>query len=219
MKINTDGVLIGAFAEAADPQNILDIGTGTGVIALMLAQRVANAQIDAVEIDELAAATAGNNFANSPFSNRLSIFPVGFERFFEEYSDRKYDLIISNPPFHLNSLESPKAKKALAKHTDEDFFERLIKAIAERLTQNGLCWLVLPLQAAGLVRGLAKLYKLYVQKIIVVHSFAHSTPHREIVCFGFREISIQISNFTIYKAPGAYSDEYEQLLQPYFIAF
>src|ERR1700761_5120599 len=92
MKINTDGVLLGALAEADQPKTILDIGTGTGVIALMLAQRFADAQIDAVEIDPMAAQTAGSNFINSPYAERLNIYPVGFEQFFEQNPDKKYDL-------------------------------------------------------------------------------------------------------------------------------
>src|SRR5258708_18444410 len=90
MKINTDGVLLGALVEADHPKNILDIGAGTGVIALMLAQRFIEAEIDAVEIDVAAAETAGNNFNNSQFANRLNSYPLSFENFFEQNPDKKY---------------------------------------------------------------------------------------------------------------------------------
>src|ERR1700744_2863051 len=146
MKINSDGVLLGALADGDEPKSILDIGTGTGVIALMLAQRFTCAIIDAVEIDEAAAQTAGRNFEGSPFGDRLNVFPLPVQSFFSEYPDRKYDLIVSNPPFHLNSLESPKAGKSLAKHTGEDFLEELMIGVANHLTKNGTCWLILPLQ-------------------------------------------------------------------------
>jgi tRNA1Val (adenine37-N6)-methyltransferase len=219
MKINTDGVLLGALAEADDPQQILDIGTGTGVIALMLAQRFTNAQIDAVEIDEDAALTAGANFKNSPFATRLNIFPVDFERFFEEHSEKKYDLIVSNPPFYLKSLESPEAKKSLAKHANEDFFESLISNAAQHLTQKGLFWMILPLQAAGIVKALAQQHNLFPQKNVAIQSFAESEPHREIICFGFEKVSVQLSNLTIYNAVNVYSEEYKKFLQPYFIVF
>ncbi|SDS65142.1 tRNA1Val (adenine37-N6)-methyltransferase [Mucilaginibacter mallensis] len=220
MKINTDGVLLGALAQAENPQSILDIGTGTGVIALMLAQRFTDAQIDAVEIDAIAAETAGNNFKNSPFvADRLTVFPVSFESFFEDHPEKKYDLIISNPPFHINSLESPKAKKTLAKHADGDFFEILIKYIAEHLTENGLCWLVLPLETSALVKALVQQYRLYLQKVIAIHSFEESAPHREVVRFGLNEISEVKSKMVIYEAVNKYSEEYKKLLHPYFIAF
>lgn len=219
MKINTDGVLLGALAEATNPGNILDIGTGTGVIALMLAQRFTLATIDTVEIDQSAAQTAGKNFQNSPFATRLNTFPLPIQSFFNEYPDRKYDLIVSNPPFHLNSLGSPKAGKSLAKHTDGDFFEDLIVGVGKHLTKDGACWLILPLQAAGLVNDIVGRNGLYLQKKIAVHSFEGLEPHREIVVFGFTEVSAEISKLVIYTAVNNYSEEYKELLQPYFIAF
>ena len=219
MKINTDGVLLGALAQGENPQHILDIGTGTGVIALMLAQRFTDAQIDAVEIDAIAAETAGNNFKNSPFSNRLTVSPVSFEDYFEGHLDKKYDLIISNPPFHINSLESPKAKKTLAKHADGDFFEVLIKHVAEHLTGNGLCWLVLPLETSALVKTLADQHLLYLQKIISVHSFEESAPHREIIRFGLQNVEITAGQFIIYDEPKVYSKIYEDTLKDFFTIF
>jgi len=219
MKINTDGVLLGALAFAENPMSIMDIGTGTGVIALMLAQRFINARVDAVEIDVLAAETAARNFKNSVFNERLHIFPNGVEVFFDEHPDDKYDLIISNPPFYLNSLESPKKEKSIAKHTDHDFFDVLMSGIAEHLSKSGLCWLILPVQTAILIKQLAKQNDLYLQKAITIQSFENSEPHREIVCFGFEEVLTETTNFTIYEAAGIYSDEYKMLLQPYFLNF
>ncbi len=219
MKINTDGVLLGALAETNGPQYILDIGTGTGVIALMLAQRFPSAQIDAVEIDDTAAKTAGRNFETSPFAGRLNIYPLAMQDFFATHPTKKYDLILSNPPFHINSLESPKAKKTLAKHTDEGFFKDLVECVVEHLSENGLCWLVLPLQAADLVNDLAKKNGLYLQKTISVHSFEGSEAHREILVLGFTNVSVEISKLVIYKAVNNYSKEYKKLLQPYFINF
>lgn len=219
MKINTDGVLLGVLAEADNSQTILDIGTGTGVIALMLAQRFNAAQIDAVEIDKVAAETTSRNFSNSPFSERLSIYPMGFEQFFDQNPGKKYDLIISNPPFFINSLKSPKAKRELAKHTDEDFFKRLIDTFAAHLNPGGYCWLVLPLNTAEFVTSLAVEKNLYLQKIINVSSFADSVPHRVITCFSFEKGSTEISKLVIYRSPGNYSEEYIKLLKPYFIVF
>jgi len=219
MKINTDGVLLGVIADGNNPKNILDIGTGTGVIALMLTQRFINAQIDAVEIDVLAAETAAKNFKNSVFSERLHIFPNSIEAFFDERPDNKYDLIISNPPFYLNSLVSPKKEKSVAKHTDHDFFDVLMSGIAGHLSKKGLCWLILPVQTAILIKQLAKQNDLYLQKAIDIRSFENSEPHREIVCFGFENVLTETTNFTIYEAAGIYSDEYKMLLQPYFLNF
>ena len=219
MKINTDGVLLGAVANAQNPLSILDIGTGTGVIALMLAQRFINAHIDAVEIDVSAAKTAGNNFVNSPFNDRMIIFPSSIQAFFDEHPGKKYDLIVSNPPFFINSLESPKAKTTLAKHTDADFFERLMKDVSVHLSMIGAFWLILPMQTVALVKLLAIQNGMYLEKQIDIRSFEHSEPHREILCFGFEQKTTEITNITIYETAGIYTAEYKILLQPFFLNY
>ncbi len=219
MKINTDGVLLGAITGADKPATILDIGTGTGVIALMLAQRFIEAEIDAVEIDMDAAKTAEMNFKGSPFVDRMNVYPFSFETYFDQFPEKKYDLIVSNPPFHIRSLKSPGAKKALAKHTDVDFFEKLIKSIANNLSPPGNCRLILPVTLTDVIIELGENYSLYPQKIINVHSYTHLEAHRVIMCFSFNKVLVQITKFTIYKSVGVYSEEYQKLLRPYFIAF
>ena len=219
MKINTDGVLLGALAQANDPKNILDIGTGTGVIALMLAQRLIDAQIDAVEIDKAAAQTAGANFKNSAFSNRLAVYPESFESFFNAHQEIKYNLIVSNPPFYINSLESPKAKKTVAKHTDKNFFEILIKHIAGHLTEDGVCWLILPLETSTLVKMIAEQVQLYPQKVITIHSFENSEPHREIICFRRKNKQQANEQLVIYDEPKVYSKLYQDTLKDFLTIF
>lgn len=218
MKINTDGVLLGAIADADSPQSILDIGTGTGVIALMLAQRFTDAIIDAVEIDRSAAATAGLNFKNSIFHERLHIHCADINEF-DGNLEGKYDLIVSNPPFYINSLESPAERKTLAKHTEASFFGMLIMRIAGFLTDKGSCWLILSIDAAAEVKPLIKQNGMCLWRTTDVHSYPHSEPHRAILCFGFEEVSQQTSKFTIYKTVGVYSEEYQKLLKPYFVIF
>lgn len=219
MKINTDGVLLGALADADKPLSILDIGTGTGVIALMLAQRFANALIDAVEIDESAAVTAESNFRGSPFADRLTLFPAGFEAFFVGHPDKKYDLIVSNPPFYINSLQSPGVKKNLAKHAGDGFFEGLIKAVANHLTENGTCWLVLPIDTAELVKTLTTQYQLHLQKTIRVYSFIDDEPHREILAFGFGAGQLEEERLVIYDSPKVYSKRYQEILKDFLTIF
>jgi len=219
MKINTDGVLLGVIAEAKDPVSILDIGTGTGVIALMLAQRFAEAKVDAVEIDEVAAQTADRNFINSPFASRLAVSASGFEEFFKDFPSNKYDLIVSNPPFYTASLKSPGVKKTLAKHSDIGFFEKLIYGVSVHLSPNGLFWLILPLNITETIIELAAGRDLFLQKQVHIHSYAHSEAHRVILSFGFESLMLEMTNLIIYKTVGIYSEEYERLLQPYFIAF
>jgi tRNA1Val (adenine37-N6)-methyltransferase len=219
MKINTDGVLLGAIAEASEPKLILDIGTGTGVIALMLAQRYEAAQIDAIEIDEEAQKTAGKNFENSPFADRLKAFSTGFESYFEQFPERQYDLIVSNPPFYIDSLKSPGLKKNLAKHTNVDFFETLLKGVAAQLSSDGVFWLILPDTLFDVMIEIAEVESLLLLKMINIKSYQHYDAHRVIVCFSFHKGLPEISNFTIYKERSIYSDDYQTLLQPYFLAF
>jgi len=219
MKINTDGVLLGALAGAGQPMDVLDIGTGTGVIALMLAQRFNSAQVDAVEIDEAAAATAQNNFGNSKFAERLSVYPVGFESFFESHPYKKYDLIVSNPPFYINSLHSPGEKKQLAKHSDRTFFENLLIGIKLHLNPDGVCWLVLPLQTASLVEEMISTNNLHVQQIINICSFAEREPHRKIMAIGLNEAQTQETGFVIYKSENLHTQQYQQALKDFFIIF
>ena len=219
MKINTDGVLLGALAEADGPKSILDIGTGTGVIALMLAQRFTDAMIDAVEIDPDATKTARKNFRESSFAKRLQVFDLGFEEYFQLHGDKKYDLIVSNPPFYVSSLKSPGAKKNLAKHTDVGFFEQLIIAISAHLTPIGYCWLVLPLNLFELVVSWSDKHGLFLKKTIYVRSYPDSPPHRVVVSLSLHKAAVETNDFEIYSARDVYSEKYRNLLQPYFIAF
>jgi len=219
MKINTDGVLLGALVVADGPATILDIGTGTGVIAMMLAQRFNTAFVEAVEIDETAAETAGRNFEQSPFKDRLMAHAQGFDTFFDQYPERKYDLIVSNPPFYTASLRSPTEKVNLAKHADPVFFESLTKAVAAHLTPTGLCCLVLPLDTAAIVTKLAEQQGLLVQKIIEVHSYKDEPPHRHIITFGHEAKRIDVEQLVIYSAPSVYTKAYANALKHFLTIF
>ncbi|EHQ26207.1 methyltransferase small [Mucilaginibacter paludis DSM 18603] len=219
MKINTDGVLLGAMVKADEPHYILDIGTGTGVIALMMAQKFPGAVIDAVELDTAAAQTAGKNFGNSNFSNKLHVHPLGFEEYFNHHPEKKYDLIVANPPFYINSLEAAGDKMNLAKHTDQTFFEVLIKAVSAHLASKGLCWLVLPVATASLVKKLILPYQLYVHHTINIHSFTDVDAHREVVVLGTIPVQSTTERFIIYNSPKVYSKQYQEILKDFFTIF
>lgn len=220
MKINTDGVLLGALVETDNTAiHILDIGAGTGVIALMLAQRFPQAQIGAVEVDQLAADTAAKNFENSPFADRLTLHAQSFEDYFQQSPFAKYDLIVSNPPFHIYSLQSQETSKALARHADEAFFERLIKAVVYHLSENGSCWLILPLQTAQLIEKLSSTYGLFANQIIGVSSYPDSPAHRQILVLSRQEKTKLYSPFTIYSSPKEYTSEYREKLKDFLLIF
>ena len=219
MKINTDGVLLGAMAYSESPKNVLDIGAGTGVIALMLAQRFGNAKIDAVEIDQNAAETASSNFLNSPFAERLLCYHVSFEQYFSQFPDHKYDLIVSNPPFFLNSLKNPDHKKEIARHTDSGFFESFLSLSSQHLNEQGNLWIILPVNIVDLILNIAAKAQLFIHHHIAIRSFKEDEPHRAILCFNKHEGKVSIKDFIIYKEYKVYSAHYRDVLKPFFTIF
>lgn len=217
MKINTDGVLLGATVDANNPTRILDIGTGTGVIAMMLAQRFPDAQVDAVEIDEEAYKTSLKNFQNSPFQARIQGYFGSFE---EMQSSVPYDIIVSNPPFYTNSLHNPDSRKKLARHTDFDFFNKLLVFAQEKLTHNGQLELILPGELAEYVIEHGHAMGLHLRKTISIRSFADSEVIRNLVSLGKNSVESTIKDdFIIYEEKGVYSADYRRVLKPFFLAF
>jgi tRNA1Val (adenine37-N6)-methyltransferase len=219
MKVNTDGVLLGAIANHVNPLKVLDIGTGTGVIALMMAQRFPEALINTVEIDAQTAETAVRNFRNSRFEKRLQLHSGSFENYFEDNKEAKYNLIVSNPPFYINSLPSESSDKALAKHADKSFFNILIHLCSKHLHADGLLSLILPIDTAALVRTMAIENGLKQQRVIRIQSFAHSIPHREVLTFGFEDVVIKNDEIVIYEKPNEFTDQYRMLLRNFLTIF
>ncbi len=141
MKIGTDGVLLGAWATGDSPRSILDIGSGTGLIALMLAQRFPNALIHAVEIDQNAYLEAQLNVKNSVFQDRIKVHHADFKTY---KTDTKYDLIVSNPPYFHQSLKSLHDNRNLARHTDSLSLRELLVRAEQMLSNHGVLALILP---------------------------------------------------------------------------
>lgn len=217
MKINTDGVLLGALVQGRNPTHILDIGTGTGVIALMLAQRFVNASVDAVEIDKEAFGRAVLNFEKSSFSSRIKGFLGSFEDFAPVI---KYDLIVSNPPFYTNSLHNPDQRKKLARHTDLRFFDKLLHFSHNHLSTDGKLNLILPVELADYVIAKAKDFGLSLVSSVDITSFEDSEVIRKIITLGFGTTrTITPEFFNIYKEKGVYSEAYCSVLKPFFLAF
>jgi len=219
MKVNTDGVLVAAIADFENHASILDVGTGTGLIALMLAQKYTAALIDAVEIDKNAAETALKNFSDSPYSDRIKLFPDSIKHYFENVK-QKYDLIITNPPFFIDSLGSINPRKGIARHTDLSFFDFLLTESVNHLNHTGHLCLILPLETAALIEKiLSRLGVLKVQKEILICSFPDSKPHRKIIVLGFENSVLIHDKLVIYESKGIYSGVYRNLLKDYLTIF
>lgn len=219
MKINTDGVLLGALASLDGPSRILDIGTGTGVIALMLAQRHPLAAVDAIEIDSAAANAARANFASSPYADRMASHGVALEHY---TAIQPYDLMVSNPPYFLDSLKNQDARKQVARHTDRSFFTQLLDRAAHWLAPNGSLQLVLPVLLADEVSRQAEAeYGLTVQATIAVRSFAEQLPIRRMLAVGKRPLDglWPENDVVIYESRGVYTPIYRALLADFFMAF
>lgn len=163
MKVGTDGVLLGAWANVRDAQTILDIGTGTGVIAIMLAQKTANTEgvhIHAVEIDEIAVAQAKENMADSPFASKLAVFHDSIQNFAKSQPD-KYDLVVSNPPFFTGGTLSSNGDKTNVRHTVKLPHGDLLNATRELLHKNGRFCVILPLIEGLRFIEIARTYGFY----------------------------------------------------------
>ena len=178
MKVGTDGVLLGAWCTVDMCVNVLDIGTGTGLVAMMIAQRKDDAIIDAVDIDECACSQAINNVMASPFRNRISII---HKPFLEYKAEKKYDLIISNPPYFVNSLKSPDQKRSEARHNDSLPLKQLIEHAVTMLSENGLISLILPTQLSADIDFIISTHRLFIVRRTEVISIEGLQPKRFLI--------------------------------------
>ncbi|RZK48922.1 MAG: methyltransferase domain-containing protein [Pedobacter sp.] len=216
MKINTDGVLLAAMVQAAQPQHILDIGTGTGVIAMMLAQRFESAQIDGVEIEIQASERAALNFKGSSYAHRLKAFHSAIESF---ESPVTYDLIVTNPPFFVNDLKNPEPKKGIARHADTDFFEELIKKVFQLLAPEGEFWVILPVKQAQHLVQIAARHRLYQVYQTNIHSDKNKPLIRMVIALAKQAKSFNPMEFYIYEEEKVHTEAYQELLKDFFLAF
>jgi len=218
MKIGTDGVLLGAWTSIENnPFSILDIGTGTGIIALMLAQRSSAEQIDALEIDEDAYEQATDNFENSPWNDRLFCFHAGLDEFVEEPED-EYDLIVSNPPFYSEDYKSSNDKRDLARFQDAMPFEDLIEAAALLLSENGIFSVIIPFKEESTFLALANEYELFPLQLTRVKGTPTSEIKRSLLAFSRNEITnFPIDELIIETARHIYTPEYIALTKDFYL--
>jgi tRNA1Val (adenine37-N6)-methyltransferase len=218
MKIGTDGVLLGAWAPIDhNPFSVLDIGAGTGIIALMLAQRTNAEQIDALEIDEDAYEQAVDNFENSPWGDRLFCFHAGLDEFIEEPED-EYDLIVSNPPFYAEDYKTESEQRDLARFQDAMPFEELVEAADLLLSENGIFAVILPFKEEENFIALAKESELYPTKITRVKGTPTSEIKRSLLAFSRnQDYEIKIDELTIEIDRHIYTLEYIELTKEFYL--
>lgn len=217
MKIGTDGVLLGAWTPLENtPYSIMDIGAGTGIIALMLAQRSTAEQIDAMEIDDDAYEQAVDNFENSPWGDRLFCYHAGLDEFMEEPED-EYDLIVSNPPFYTEDYTSGDEQRDKARFTASLPFEDLIEAAALLLSDNGIFSVIIPFKEEENFIALAKEFDLFPFKITRVKGTPTTDIKRSLLAFSRDERQIVTDELIIETARHEYTPEYIALTKDFYL--
>lgn len=214
MKVSTDSCIFGAIVSPENAQHILDIGTGTALLALMLAQKSV-AQIDAVEIDESAFGQACQNVENSIWRSKIRVFREDI-RIFAQKTDFLYDLIVSNPPFFVNSTKSENSQKNLARHTDSLSFLDLIEVVQKLLTEKGTFAIILPSPESLIFEKLAEENLLFISEKYLILNQKGKKNHRMISFFKKNKENC-IEKELIIKDGQNYTSDFVKLLESYYL--
>ncbi|HLV70726.1 MAG TPA: methyltransferase [Xanthomarina sp.] len=218
MKIGTDSVLLGAWTSLKkNPFSILDIGSGTGIIALMLAQRSHAELIDAIEIDDEAYEQCVENFENSPWADRLFCFHASLDEFAEEPDGETYDLIVSNPPFYSEDYKTENSQRDLARFADAMPFGHLIESASKLLSENGVFSIIIPYKEEAYIMVLASKVNLFPNRILHVKGSSTSKIKRSLIEFSFNKSIIQKDELTIETARHQYTTDYINLTKDFYL--
>ena len=210
MKVGTDGVLLGAWTSVESAHRILDIGTGTGLVALMLA----HANIVALEIDEAAVGQARENVIRSPWKERVEVVQADFRKY---RSSDKFDVIVSNPPYFVDSLECPDRQRTAARHNNSLSYEDLLEGVSGLLTENGFFTVVIPADVAERVKKIASIKKLYAVRQLNVITKPGGIPKRVLITFSFSNQECIVEELLTELARHQYSEEYMTLTRDYYL--
>lgn len=219
MKVGTDAVLLGAWAPISHaPDSILDIGSGTGVIALILAQRSPANLIDAVEIEDQAYIQSVENFENSPWADRLFCYHADFVEFYSEM-DEKYELIVSNPPYfeQPNGTIPTTDQRQKARFTSSLAFDSLLKGAAKLLAKTGKFALILPFSQEQTILELAEKQGLHLQKLTRVKGHANSSIKRSLMAFGFDQTNVTPQELIVEESRHQYTPAYRDLTKAFYL--
>lgn len=218
MKVGTDAVLLGSWVNTANIQSILDIGTGTGIIALMLAQR-SNAVIDAIDIDLNAFIQATENVAGCRWKERIRVHHVSLQEF-AAIPNHRYDLIVSNPPYFVDSSKASGESRSNARHTDQLPYDDLLKGILRLLGPSGKFYVILPTKESELFRDMAEQHKLYLTRLTRVVTRTDKPEKRWLMRFEFTRKSFSEDSIIIEADERhSYTDAYKELTKEYYLGF
>ena len=217
MKVGTDGVLLGAWTNIENAQHIIDIGTGSGLIALMLAQRCPKAKISGIDICENAVSQAKENAQNSPFSNKINIENSSVQNF-AEHNQQIFDLAVSNPPFFANSLHSPSCERTLARHTETLSLASLFSSTAKLLSAEGRFSIIYPINNLSEILDCAKTHDFFLQRQTIVVPTPSARPKRVLLEFSKQPHFTPIYNTLIVEIERHhYSDDFRALTKDFYL--
>lgn len=212
MKVGTDGMLLGAWTPIAGGERVLDIGTGTGLVALMLAQRGSKLQIEAIELDPEAASQAEENVASSPFVDRIRVRTGDLKSF---QPNEPYDLIVSNPPFFAAGSPSPDPRKQQARHEASLPLSFLLAFAGEHLLEGGTLALIIPIDRLAGTIQIGAIHQLWPQQICRVMSTPQKSPHRALVYFAKGKAGKPTESVLVLQENGEFSQTYKDLTKDF----
>ena len=219
MKVGTDAVLLGAWASVDHrPNAILDIGAGSGILALMLAQRSAAELIDAIEIDASAYEQCVANFEQSPWGDRLFCYHASLEEFTEEIED-KYDLIVSNPPFYTNPFDTQNDARNRARFEHAMPFKHLIASVDKLLSDDGQFCVIVPYSAEKTFCSLAKEQGLFCHNILYVRGEKQGEIKRCLMAFSFENRQTDRQEMYLEDGRHSYSEAYKNMTKEFYLKF
>lgn len=217
MKVGTDAILLGAWIPVYQVKTALDIGTGCGILGLMLSQRGVP-WLEAVELDELSAAEAKSNFHCSQWRDQLQVYCMDIRRFVDEFPDKQYDLIVSNPPFFVNSFKASQQRRNQARHTDSLSFAELASVAKKLLNPNGAFAVVLPIRESLEFVEIAKNTGLHLKARQLIIPVEGRPMNRINLLFSLKAVDeIQSESFTIRNAQSEFTEEYKMALKDFYL--
>ncbi len=217
MKVGTDGVLLGAWVKIdKDIDSILDIGSGTGLIALQLAQRSDAEIIDAVEIEPDAYEQTVENFENSAWNNRLFCYHSSFQAFADDIED-SYDLIVSNPPYFNSGLQANDAKRNLARYTGKLTYKTLLQKTSKLLSEKGSCAFIIPHSDEENFLNVASENNLYPQRITRVKGTGTTPIKRSLLQLSFKKTQVKTDTLVIEISRHNYTEAYIKLVKDFYL--
>ena len=218
MKIGTDGILIGAWVNVSNKFKALDIGSGTGIISIMLCQRNLNLELDSVELSPSAIKDAKINIENCNWSNRIKLFHQDLKDF---HPDSNYDLIVSNPPYFKKSLQPSNSERSKARHQNDLKLEDIIKFSNQNLTKDGTLNIILPFEQKKEAKEFAKKHGLNSIRECAVYPKPNKSPHRILIEFSRNENKQIIKESLVIEKAGRhnYSEDYKKLTREFYTIF